>query len=121
MTKEEIKNAFIRKMIEKIENEINLRLSSLKNECDRKEFLRNNEYNKTQLEKHFNEYLTDRHIELMKTGRSVFNNITINAFNSYILQRNKELRELPKKNPYSDLDDNNIGSNEYRETNRWMK
>ena len=84
--------------------------------------MRNNQFNKTQLEKYLNEYITDRHIELMKKGESVFNNIAINAFNSYILKRNKELSKLPKKNPYSDLEDSNSSNNDdYKETNRWLK
>ena len=121
MTTDELKKAFIRKMIEKIETEINLTLDSLESESDKKEFMRNNQFNKTQLEKYLNEYITDRHVELMKKGESVFNNIAINAFNSYILKRNKELSKLPKKNPYSDLEDSNVGCNDYKETNRWLK
>lgn len=122
MTTDELKKAFIRKMIQKIENDINLKLNSLNSESDKKEFMRNNQFNKTQLEKYLNEYLTDRHVELMKKGESVFNNITINAFNSYILKRNKELSKLPKKNPYRDLlEDSNSSNNDYKETNRWLK
>ena len=122
MTTDELKKAFIRKMIEKIETEINLTLDSLESESDKKEFMRNNQFNKTQLEKYLNEYITDRHVELMKKGESVFNNIAINAFNSYILKRNKELSKLPKKNPYSDLEDSNSSNNDdYKETNRWLK
>ena len=122
MTTDELKKAFIRKMIQKIETEINLTLDSLESESDRNEFKRNNEFNKTQLEKYLNEYITDRHVELMKKGESVFNNIAINAFNSYILKRNKELRKLPKKNPYRDLlEDSNSSNNDYKETNRWLK
>lgn len=121
MTTDELKKAFIRKMIQKIENDINLKLNSIEKEGDKKEFMRNNQFNKTQLEKYLNEYLTDRHVELMKKGESIFNNIAINAFNSYILKRNKELSKLPKKNPYSDLEDSNVGGNEYKETNRWLK
>ena len=120
MTTDELKKAFIRKMIQKIENDINLKLNTIENESDKKEFMRNNQFNKTQLEKYLYEYITDRHIELMKKGESVFNNITINAFNSYILKRNKELTKLPKKNPYSDLEDSNVGGNDYKETNRWL-
>ena len=122
MTTDELKKAFIRKMIQTIENDINLKLNSLNSESDKKEFMRNNQFNKTQLEKYLNEYLTDRHVELMKKGESVFNNITINAFNSYILKRNKELSKLPKKNPYRDLlEDSNSSNNDYKETNRWLK
>ena len=122
MTTDELKKAFIRKMIQKIENDINLKLNSIEKEGDKKEFMRNNQFNKTQLEKYLNEYLTDRHVELMKKGESVFNNITINAFNSYILKRNKELSKLPKKNPYRDLlEDSNSSNNDYKETNRWLK
>ena len=121
MTTDELKKAFIRKMIQKIETEINLTLDSLESESDRNEFKRNNEFNKTQLKKYLNEYITDRHVELMKKGESVFNNIAINAFNSYILKRNKELSKLPKKNPYSDLEDSNSSNNDYKETNRWLK
>ena len=121
MNTNELKQAFIKKMIQKIETEINLTLNSLNSESDKKEFMRNNEFNKTQLEKYLNEYLTDRHVELMKKGESVFNNIAINAFNSYIVQRNKELRKLPKKNPYGDLEDSNSSDNDCKETNRWLK
>ena len=122
MTTDELKKAFIRKMIQKIENDINLTLNSLNSESDKKEFMRNNQFNKTQLEKYLNEYLTDRHVELMKKGESIFNNIAINAFNSYILKRNKELSKLPKKNPYRDLlEDSNSSNNDYKETNRWLK
>ena len=122
MNTNELKQAFIRKMIQKIEKEINLTLNSLNSESDKKEFMRNNEFNKAQLEKYLNEYLTDRHVELMKKGESVFNNIVVNAFNSYILKRNKELRKLPKKNPYGDLEDSNSSDDiDCKETNRWLK
>ena len=121
MNTNELKQAFIKRMIQKIETEINLTLNSLESESDKKEFKRNNEFNKAQLEKYLNEYLTDRHVELMKKGESVFNNVAINAFNSYIVHRNKELSKLPKKNPYSDLEDSNVGYNGYRETNRWER
>lgn len=121
MTTDELKQAFIKRMIQKIETEINLTLNSLESESDKREFMRNNEFNKAQLEKYLNEYLTDRHVELMKKGESVFNNIAINAFNSYIAKRNKELTKLPKKNPYGDLEDSNSSDNDYKETNRWLK
>lgn len=122
MTTDELKKAFIRKMIQKIENDINLKLNTIEKESDKKEFMRNNQFNKTQLEKYLYEYITDRHVELMKKGESVFNNITINAFNSYILKRNKELRKLPKKNPYGDLEDSNSCDDiDCKETNRWLK
>ena len=117
----ELKQAFIKKMIQKIETEINLTLNSLNSESDKREFKRNNEFNKAQLEKYLNEYLTDRQVELMKKGESVFNNIAINAFNSYIAKRNKELTKLPKNNPYSDLDGSNSSDNGYKETNRWKQ
>ena len=119
MNTNELKQAFIKKMIQKIETEINLTLNSLESESDKKEFMRNNEFNKAQLEKYLNEYITDRHVELMKKGESVFNNIAINAFNSYIVKRNKALTKLPKNNPYSDLEDSNSSDNGYKETNRW--
>ena len=121
MNTNELKQAFIKRMIQKIENEINLTLNSLNSESDKREFKRNNEFNKAQLEKYLNEYLTDRHVQLMKKGESVFNNIAINAFNSYIAKRNKELTKLPKNNPYSDLEDSNVEGNGYKETNRWLK
>ena len=111
MNTNELKQAFIKRMIRKIETEINLTLNSLNSESDKKEFMRNNEFNKAQLEKYLNEYLTDRHVELMKKGETVFN--------SYIVQRNKELTKLPKNNPYSDLDGSNSSENGYKETNRW--
>lgn len=121
MNTNELKQAFIKKMIQKIEKEINLTLNSLESESDKREFKRNNEFNKAQLEKYLNEYITDRHVELMKKGESVFNNIAINAFNSYIAKRNKELTKLPKNNPYSDLDGSNSSDNGYKETNRWER
>lgn len=122
MNTNELKQAFIKRMIQKIETEINLTLNSLESESDKREFMRNNEFNKAQLEKYLNEYyITDRHVELMKKGESVFNNIAINAFNSYIAKRNKELSKLPKNNPYSDLEDSNSSDNGYKETNRWKQ
>ena len=121
MNTNELKQAFIKRMIQKIETEINLTLDSLESESDKREFKRNNEFNKAQLEKYLNEYLTDRHVELMKKGESVFNNVAINAFNSYIAKRNKELTKLPKNNPYSDLDGSNSSDNGYKETNRWER
>ena len=121
MNTNELKQAFIKKMIQKIETEINLTLDSLSSESDKKEFMRNNEFNKAQLEKYLNEYLTDRHVELMKKGESVFNNIAVNAFNSYIAKRNKELTKLPKNNPYGDLEDSNSSYNDYKENNRWER
>lgn len=120
-TTNELKQAFIKRMIQKIETEINLTLNSLNSESDKREFKRNNEFNKAQLEKYLNDYLTERHVELMKKGESVFNNIAINAFNSYIAKRNKELSKLPKTNPYSDLEDSNSSYNDYKETNRWER
>ena len=121
MNTNELKQAFIKRMIQKIETEINLTLNSLESESDKKEFMRNNEFNKAQLGKYLNEYITDRHVELMKKGESVFNNIAINAFNTYIVRRNKELSKLPKTNPYGDLEDSNSSYNEYKESNRWEK
>ena len=121
MNTNELKQAFIKKMIQKIETEINLTLNSLESESDKREFMKNNEFNKTQLEKYLNEYITDRHVALMKKGESVFNNIAINAFNSYIAKRNKELTKLPKNNLYSDLDGSNSSDNGYRENNRWER
>ena len=121
MNTNELKQAFIKRMIQKIETEINLTLNSLESESDKREIMRNNEFNKAQLEKYLNDYITDRHVELMKKGESVFNNIAINAFNSYIAKRNKELSKLPKNNPYSDLEDSNSSDNGYKETNRWKQ
>lgn len=121
MNTNELKQAFIKRMIQKIENEINLTLNSLNSESDKREFMRNNEFNKAQLEKYLNDYITDRHVELMKKGESVFNNIAINAFNSYIAKRNKELTKLPKNNPYGDLDGSNSSDNGYKESDRWNK
>ena len=119
MNTNELKQAFIKRMIQKIEKEINLTLDSLESESDKKEFKRNNELNKAQLEKYLNEYLPERHEKKKKKGESVFNNIAVNAFNSYIAKRNIELTKLPKNNPYSDLDGSNSSDNGYKETNRW--
>ena len=40
-TNNELKQAFIKRMIQKIETEINLTLNSLESESDKREFMRN--------------------------------------------------------------------------------
>ena len=50
MNTNELKQAFIKRMIRKIETEINLTLNSLESESDKREFMKNNEFNKAQLE-----------------------------------------------------------------------
>ena len=110
-----------KKMVEKLDYNIRIQSNEIKHECDRKRFLEENEFNELQLTKHIKEYLKDRDLTKIIQDVNVFNRFAINAFNSYKNEIKKSVRKLPKKNPYSDLEDSNVGYNEYKETNRWLK
>ena len=107
-----------KKMVDKISYNIKIQAENIKQECDRKVFLQNNEFNEFQLNKFIKEYIKDRDLNKIIQDQTVLNNFTINAFNSYRKKIVSEARKTLKgKNPYSDLED----SNSYKETNRWMK
>ena len=110
-----------KKMVEKLIYNIRIQFDELKHECDRQRFLKENEFNELQLTKHIKEYLKDRDLTKIIQDVNVFNRFAINAFNSYKNEIKKSVSKLPKKNPYSDLEDSNVGYNEYKETNRWLK
>ena len=110
-----------KKMVEKLDYNIRIQSNEFKHECDRQRFLKENEFNELQLTKHIKEYLKDRDLTKIIQDVNVFNRFAINAFNSYKNGIKKAVNKLPKKNPYSDLDDSNSSNNDYRETNRWLK
>ena len=110
-----------KKMVEKLDYNIRIQSNEIKHECDRKRFLEENEFNELQLTKHIKEYLKDRDLTKIIQDVNVFNRFAINAFNSYKNEIKKSVIKLPKKNPYSDLEDGNSSNNDYKETNRWLK
>ena len=108
-----------KKMVDKITHSIRTQVSEIKQECDKQMFLKENEFNELQLTKHIKEYLKDRNLDKILQDVTVFDRFAINAFNSYKNEIKRNVTKLPKKNPYSDLEDSNVGYNEYKETNRW--
>ena len=110
-----------KKMVEKLDYNIRIQSNEIKHECDRKRFLEENRFNELQLTKHIKEYLKDRDLTKIIQDVNVFNRFAINAFSSYKNEIKKSVRNLPKKNPYSDLEDSNSSYNDYKETNRWLK
>ena len=110
-----------KKMVEKIDYNIRIQSNEIKHEYDRKRFLEENRFNELQLTKHIKEYLKDRDLTKIIQDVNVFNRFAINAFNSYKNEIKKSVSKLPKKNPYSDLEDSNSSNNDYKETNRWLK
>ena len=119
--KETIIDALAKKMVDKITHSIRTQVSEIKQECDKQMFLKENEFNELQLTKHIKEYLKDRNLDKILQDVTVFDRFAINAFNSYKNQIKRTITKLPKKNPYGDLEDSNVGYNEYKETNRWEK
>ena len=115
------KNSIINRMVVKIENMI----ESIKNcptysKTEKERVLKENSYNKVQLEKFFRKYIDegDYDLKTLDEDNNYLKNITGNAFKSYLSEVNRESREvMSKKNPYGDLED----SNGYRETDRWKK
>ena len=116
-----ILDTIAKKMVEKISYNIRIQSDELKHECDRQRFLEDNKFNELQLTKHIKEYIKDRDLTKIIQDVNVFNRFAINAFNSYKNGIKKAVTKLPKKNPYSDLEDSNVGCNDYKETNRWLK
>ena len=118
--KNSILDTIAKKMVEKISYNIKIQSDELKHECDRQRFLEENKFNELQLKKHIKEYIKDRDLTKIIQDVNVFNRFAINAFNSYKNGIKKAVTKLPKKNPYSDLEDSNSSYNEYKETNRWL-
>ena len=118
--KNTILDTIAKKMVEKISYNIRIQSDELKHECDRQRFLEENKFNELQLTKHIKEYLKDRDLTKIIQDVNVFNRFAINAFTSYRNEIKKSVSKLPKKNPYSDLEDSNSSYNEYKETNRWL-
>ena len=116
-----ILDTIVKKMVEKLDYNIRIQSNEIKHECDRQRFLEENKFNELQLTKHIKEYLKDRDLTKIIQDVNVFNRFALNAFNSYKNGIKKAVTKLPKKNPYSDLDDSNVGCNDYKETNRWLK
>ena len=110
-----------KKMVDKISHSIRTQVSEIKQECDKQMFLKENEFNELQLTKHIKSYLKDRNLDKILQDVTVFDRFAINAFNSYKNEIKRTITKLPKNNPYSDLDGSNVGYNEYKETNRWLK
>ena len=119
--KETIIDALAKKMVDKISYSIKTQVNQIKHECDKQMFLKENEFNELQLTKHIKEYLKDRNLTKILQDVTVFDRFAINAFNSYKNQIKRTITKLPKKNPYGDLEDSNVGYNEYKETNRWER
>ena len=110
-----------KKMVDKITHSIRTQVSEIKQECEKQMFLKENEFNELQLTKHIKEYLKDRNLDRILQDVTVFDRFAINAFNSYKNEIKRNITKLPKKNPYGDLEDSNVGYNEYKETNCWEK
>ena len=110
-----------KKMVDKISYSIKTQVNQIKHECDKQMFLKENEFNELQLTKHIKEYLKGRDLDRILQDVTVFDRFAINAFNSYKNQIKRTITKLPKKNPYGDLEDSNVGYNEYKETNRWER
>ncbi len=119
--KETIIDTLAKKMVDKITHSIRTQVNEIKHECDKQMFLKENEFNELQLTKHIKEYLKDRNLDRILQDVTVFDRFAINAFNSYKNQIKRTITKLPKKNPYGDLEDSNVGYNEYKETNRWER
>ena len=119
--KETIIDALAKKMVDKISYSIKTQVNQIKHECDKQMFLKENEFNELQLTKHIKSYLKDRNLDRILQDVTVFDRFAINAFNSYKNQIKRTITKLPKKNPYGDLEDSNVGYNEYKETNRWER
>ena len=119
--KNTILDTIAKKMVEKISYNIRIQSDELKHECDRQRFLEENKFNELQLTKYIKEYIKDKNLTKIIQDVNVFNRFAINAFNSYKNEIKKSVSKLPKKNPYSDLEDSNVGGNDYKETNRWLK
>ena len=119
--KETIIDILAKKMVDKISYSIRTQVNQIKQECDKQMFLKENEFNELQLTKHIKSYLKDRNLDRILQDVTVFDRFAINAFNSYKNEIKRTITKLPKKNPYSDLDGSNVGYNEYKETNRWLK
>ena len=117
--KETIIDVLAKKMVDKITHSIRTQVSEIKQECDKQMFLKENEFNELQLTKHIKSYLKDRNLDKILQDVTVFDRFAINAFNSYKNEIKRTITKLPKKNPYGDLEDSNVGYNEYKETNRW--
>ena len=115
-----ILDTIAKKMVEKISYNIRIQSDELKHECDRQRFLEDNKFNELQLTKHIKEYIKDRDLTKIIQDVNVFNRFALNAFNSYKNGIKKAVTKLPKKNPYSDLEDSNSSNNDYKETNRWL-
>jgi len=88
------------------------------NQSTKERLLKDNTYNKIQLTKYLSDYIENKDLNKLNTNKQFFENITKNAFKAYKLSINNQIRKasLSKKNPYSDLEDDNG----YKETNRWM-
>ncbi len=119
--KETIIDALAKKMVDKISYSIKTQVNQIKHECDKQMFLKENEFNELQLTKHIKEYLKGRDLDRILQDVTVFDRFAINAFNSYKNEIKRTITKLPKKNPYGDLEDSNVGYNEYKETNRWER
>ena len=113
-------DTIVKKMVEKLDYNIRIQSNEFKHECDRQRFLEENKFNELQLTKHIKEYIKDRDLTKIIQDVNVFNRFALNAFNSYKNGIKKAVTKLPKKNPYSDLEDSNVGCNDYKETNRWL-
>ena len=112
------RSSIVNKMIDLIDYWIKTEIvdtNMSKSEKDR--LLKENSYNRMQLQKHLTEYIENKDQLKLITNKQYFENITQNAFKSYKNKVHSEVKTVSNRNPYSDLED----SNTYRETDRWMK
>ncbi len=113
------KSSIIQRMISLIDHWIGTEIvnNNKLTPSDKERLLKENTYNRNQLEKFFNEYLLNKDLNKMNDNEQYFTNITENAFRSYKIRIKSEVKKVSRKNPYSDLEE----SNTYKETDRWKK
>ena len=113
------KSSIIQRMISLIDHWIGTEIANNNKltPSDKERLLKENTYNRNQLEKFFNEYLLNKDLNKMNDNGQYFTNITENAFRSYKIKIKSEAKKVSQKNPYSDLEENNT----YKETDRWKK
>ena len=113
------KSSIIQRMISLIDHWIGTEIvnNNKRTPSEKERLLKENTYNKNQLEKFFGEYILNKDLNKMNDNEQYFTNITENAFRTYKIRIKSEAKKVSQKNPYSDLEENNT----YKETDRWKK
>ena len=113
------KSSIIQRMISLIDHWIVTEIvnNNKRTPSEKERLLKENTYNRNQLEKFFGEYILNKDLNKMNDNEQYFTNITENAFRTYKIRIKSEAKKVSQKNPYSDLEENNT----YKETDRWKK